>query len=634
MANIYGIGISALNAAQYGLLTTEHNIANASTPGYNRQQIVQSSAVPQLTGAGFIGHGATVSTVKRIFNDYLNTQLLQQQSQSSNLNTYYAQIQQINNVIADPVAGLQPAIQSFFNSVNTLANAPSSQPARQAMLSSAQTLSARFQSMHQLVSDLNTSVNGQITTSVTNINSYAQQIASLNHSISIATAATNQPPNDLLDQRDQLVSQLNQEIQTTVIKQTDGTYNVFIGNGQGLVVGEQASTLKTQQSVTDPTKLDIAYSTSGGTSTIQQSSLQGGNLGALLTFRDQTLSQTQNTLGMVAVGLASTFNDQHSLGQDLTGAMGGAFFNVATPVVNSYSTNTGTAVVSAAISDVTALTGSDYTLSYDGTNYTLTRASDNTTTVSATLPVTVDGFTISTTVAPNVGDRFLIRPTANGGRDFTVAITDTSKIAAALPVRSTAALTNLGSGTIGLPSVNTPPPANANLQDTVTITFNNPATTFNVVDTTTATTLASNVAYTAGQNISYNGWTTQLNGTPSANDVFTVSTNTNGSADGNNALALAGLQTKNLLLGGTASYEGAYGQLVSSIGTKTGELKVTSQAQTNMVNQTIQAQQSISGVNLDEEAANLMRYQQAYQAAGKAIQVAGVMFDTVLNLQR
>jgi flagellar hook-associated protein 1 FlgK len=635
MADIFGIGVSALNTAQYGLLTTEHNIANASTPGYSRQQAVQSTNIPQLTGAGFIGQGVNVSTVKRIFNDFLNTQLLQQQAQSSMLNSYYSQIQQINNIIADPVAGIQPSIQSFFGAVNAVASAPASTPARQAMLSSAQTLTSRFQSLNQMLTDMNTSISGQLSTSVSTINSLAQQIAGLNHSISIVTAGTNQPPNDLMDQRDQLVSQLNQQIQTTVIKQSDGTYSVFIGNGQGLVIGDQASTLQTVASQTDPTKVDIAYTNPGGGYTrIQQSSLQGGSLGGLLNFRDQTLSQTQNTLGQLAIGLASTFNQQNQLGQDLSGAMGGSLFSVGSPVVSSNTANTGTAVVSATISSATALTGSDYRLAYDGSKYTLTRLTDNQVTTSATLPLTVDGINITTSATPNAGDSFLIRPTVNGAGTISVTMADPSKIAAAVPVRSLAALANTGSGTITAPSVNGPPPANANLQDTVTITFNNPATTFNVVDTTTATTLASNVAYTAGQSITYNGWTTQISGTPATNDVFTVSANTNGTSDGNNALLMAGLQTKMTLSNGTVSYEGLYGQLVSQVGTKTNELQVTSQAQTNMVTQTSQAQQAVSGVNLDEEAANLIRYQQAYQAASKAIQIASTLFDSVLSISK
>ena len=633
MADIFSIGVSALNAAKINLMTTEHNIANASTPGYSRQQAVQEANVPQPTGNGYLGQGVNIPTVKRAFSDYLNTQLLQQQAQSSQLSTYYTQIQQINNVIADSTSGLQTAIQGFFTSVNGVVNSPNSQPARQAMLSSGQTLVARFQTLNQQMIGMNTSVSNQLTSDVTSVNSYATQIAKLNHSIALAQAATNQVPNDLLDQRDYLVSQLNQKIQTTVVKQSDGAYNVFIGNGQGLVVGDKASTLQTVQSASDPTKLDIAYSGFNGTYTrIPQGSMQGGDIGGLLAFRDQTLSQAQNTLGQIAIGFASTFNVQQNLGQDLNGAMGSNLFNVASPVVNNNVNNTGTGAVTATISSATSLTGSDYTLVYDGTNYTLTRQTDGAQTVSATLPVTVDGLNIGITGTPNAGDQFLIRPTVNGAQNIAVTTTDTNKIAAASPVASTASLANTGSGTITAPSVSGPP-VNANLQDTVTITFNTPATTFNVVDTTTGTTLGTNVAYTAGQSITYNGWTAQISGTPGANDVFTVAANSNATTDGSNASLMADLQTKNTLQGGTVSYEATYGQLISQIGNKTNELQITSKAQANMVTQTTQAQQSVSGVNLDEEAANLIRYQQAYQAAGKALNIAGTLFNTILNMK-
>ena len=843
MADISSIGVTALNAAQAGLLTTEHNIANASTPGYNRQQIVQTANIPLATGSGFMGQGVNVSTVKRLYNDFINTQLLQQQAQSNQLNTYYNQIQQINNVIADPVAGLSPAIQNFFGAANGVANAPSSAAARQTMLSDAQALSGTFQSLNQLMVNLGTGLNSQITSSIGNINSYAQQIATLNQNIELASASSNgQPPNDLLDQRDQLVSQLNQEVKATVIKQSDGSYNVYIGNGQSLVVGNQSFALQTVPSLSDSSKTDIAYSSGNTLVRMPASAFQGGNLGGLLAFRDQTLTPSQNALGRVATGIATTFNTQHELGQDLYGAMGGTFFNVGAPVVTNNSNNTGSAKVSASISNASALTGSDYTLSYNSANanpYTLTRLSDNTVTTYATLPQTVDGITINTSVTPNSGDSFLIRPTANGAAGISVAISDPSRIAAAIPVTSNASLSNTGTGTISAASVvSTPyasitgsatttalvsgdltlngttvgastagtapgqtadsayaiaqainavttgsgvtatanvntvagtatagapnswsagiaansfsingvnvgaiaagtnavgtgvnvaaainaiatqtgvtatanaagaitltavvgrdisvaeaanyttlnpgstslnvdtgltaattnatltlnsssaagitiagatpgnaglsngttaatqqPPADPNLQQPVTITFNNPPDTFSIAGTGNG--LPATLAYTPGTPISYNGWTVQINGTPSANDVFTIRANNNATTDGNNALLLAGLQTQNTLINGTVTYAGAYAQLVGQIGTQTNQLQITSQAQTNMVNQTVQAQQSISGVNLDEEAANLIKYQQAYQAAGKAIQTANTMFSTVLNL--
>ncbi|MEQ1742039.1 MAG: flagellar hook-associated protein FlgK [Candidatus Nitrotoga sp.] len=631
---IFGSGVSALNAAQIGLSTTEHNIANANTPGFNRQEVMLGTRIPQATGAGFIGQGVDVSTVKRMYNEFLSNQVLQGQAQASQLETYYQQIGQIDNMLADSDAGLSPALQELFSAVNNVASSPDSPAARQVMLGSAQSLVSRFQSLNQRMSDINSSINGQIRSSVTTINSYAQQIASMNKNIVLAQATSNgQPPNDLLDQRDQLISQLNQETKATVVKQSDGSFNVFIGSGQSLVVGEQAMTLQAVQSLSDPSRIEVAYGSGASVIRLQQNSFQGGNLGGLIAFRSESLDVTQNALGRMAMVLADTFNQQHKFGQDLSGNMGGNFFTQPVPLVNTNTANTGTATISASIVSSSALTGSDYSLRFNGgTAYTLTRLSDNTVTAFAALPQTVDGLTITTTAGAIAGDSYTIRPTINGARDIAVAISDPSKIAASVPIRTNASLANIGSGRISGGTVNAILPVNANLQQPVSIVFDNPPTTFTVTGTGVPGSPVAGVAYSAGTDITYNGWTMQIAGAPAAGDTFTVASNTNATADNRNALLLASLQTKNTVAGGTASYQGAYAQLVSQVGNKTRELETTSSAQTSMVNQIIQTQQSVSGVNLDEEAANLMRYQRAYQAAGKAIQIAGTLFDTLLSL--
>ncbi|MBS0329128.1 MAG: flagellar hook-associated protein FlgK, partial [Proteobacteria bacterium] len=335
--------------------------------------------------------------------------------------------------------------------------------------------------------------------------------------------------------------------------------------------------------------------------------------------------------GRVAIGLASTVNAQHSLGQDLNGNLGGALFTLASPVVNASTGNTGSAVVTASISDAGALTTSDYRLQYDGSNYTLTRLSDNTATTfaPAALPQTVDGVTINVSTAPDPGDSFLIRPTVNGASGIGVAISDPALLAAAAPIRAAATSGNTGTGTIGAGSVNTPPPPNANLQQPVTITFTS-ATTYNVTGTGTGN--PTGLTYTPGATISYNGWSTSISGTPAAGDSFTVASNAGGVGDSRNALLLGDLQTSNTLGNGTTSYQGAYSQFVSEIGNKTRELEVTSSAASNLLSQATLSAQNESGVNLDEEAANLLRYQQAYQAAGKVMQIASQLFDVLLSI--
>jgi flagellar hook-associated protein 1 FlgK len=266
--------------------------------------------------------------------------------------------------------------------------------------------------------------------------------------------------------------------------------------------------------------------------------------------------------------------------------------------------------------------------------------SDNTVTnLGATLPQTVDGFTVNITAGAVAGDSFLIRPTADGARDIALMTNDPAKIAAAAPILASAALTNTGSATISSGTVNPPPPAipnpghpltDLNLQQPVSITFNNPPTSYNVIGTGTGNPV--NVPYTAGSDISYNGWTLQISGTPGAGDVFNVTTNANATGDNRNALLMAGLQAQNILANGTASVGGIYSQLVSDVGVQTHEMDVTSQAQNNMVAQTVASQQAVSGVNLDEEAANLLQYQRAYQASAKAMQIANTMFDSLLAI--
>lgn len=653
VSGVMGISVSALGAAQVGLQTTGHNIANANTPGYSRQEVQLGTRNPQYTGAGYLGQGVEVNTVKRAYSEFLNAQVLSEQSQAAMLGTYHTQIQQIDNVIADANAGISPAIQDFFGAVNNVSATPESQPARQALLNSAGSLAARFRSLSQRFTDVNTAVSSQIANSIAQVNSYAQQIAALNQNIVMQTAASGQPPNDLLDQRDQLVAKLNTEVKATVVRQNDGAYNVFVGNGQSLVVGSTGFTLALAQSPTDPSKQDVVYNNMNGTqSTLQQSSLQGGNLGGFLAFRDITLAQSQNALGRVAMGIAGMMNQQHQLGQDLNGELGGDFFVPPSPAVYSNTQNKGEGVVTASVvapADYAALTGSDYKLRFDGgSSYTLIRLSDNKQTVFPSgLPETpVDGLSLSTTAGAIPGDTYLIRPTVNGARDIAVGVADPAKIAAALPIRASAALSNKGeakisSGTVN-PSPTNPDPAHpttdVNLKNPVTIRFGS-ANTFDVFDAKTGTGLATGVPYRDGGDISFSGWTAQITGIPAAGDEFMVGANTNATADGRNALIMAELQTRNTLgapEGGlpTTTFQGAYAQWVSDVGNKTRELQVTSTAQASMAEQSVATQQSYAGVNLDEEAANLMRYQRAYQAAGKAMQISNTLFDTVLELGR
>lgn len=642
--NILSIGQSALAAAQAGLSTTGHNIANAATPGYSRQTVVQNASTPQNFGYGFLGQGTEIATVKRIYSDFLGSQVRSTQTAKSGLDSYYAQLTQIDNMLADSSSGLSPVLQDFFKGVQDLAANPSSVPSRQAALSSAETLAARFQGLAGRFSELHEGVNSQISSSVGAINSYAKQIAQLNDAIEKTQSAANgNPPNDLLDQRDQLLMDLGKEIKTTVVKQDGGSYSVFIGSGQPLVVGVQTFALQTAASPTDPRRTEVAYATNGNAVILGEQSLNGGKLGGILEFRSQSLDAAQNALGRVAIGLASSFNAQHQLGQDLNGKLGGEFFTAATPRVIANSANTGNADISASISDARALTTSDYRLQYDGTDYKITRLTDGQSKTFSTLPQTIDGvaFSLKSGTAAAAGDDFLIRPTVNGAADFDVAIRDTSLIAAAAPIRTTAASTNTGSGKISAGSVDaayltTPPTTFTYSAGTPDVLNVSPATSVTVTSGGTSTVYSpgQSVVYTAGATVSFEGISFTLSGAPADTDKFTIDPNTGGTGDNRNALLLGALQTSNTLAGGTTNFQGAFAQLVSSVGNKTRELEVTSSAEGKLLEDAVRTQQAESGVNLDEEATNLLRYQQAYQAAGKVMQTASQMFDVLLSLGR
>jgi len=629
MSSMFDIGLTGLNAAQRNLSTTSHNISNAATPGYHRQRVELQNAYPLSTGDGFIGTGVDVQTVTRIYSEFLESQVSAAQSRLAYLESYRDQIAQIDNLLADPNSGLSPAIEEFFAGVQQVAVDPDSPVAREAMLSGAGTIVARLRALETRLTEMFEAANNQIRGLVTSVNSLAQKIAGLNQNILEAEAVGGaHAANDLRDQRDAVISELNKLTGASTVRQADGTINVLISNGQNLVIGSQALTLSTVASATDPKRLEIGYNT-GGTLAIITANLTAGQLGAALAFQRDGVDATLNALGRVAGALALTFNQQHRLGQDLNGAIGGDFFTNPVPEVLARATNAGNGVLSASLVDASALTTSDYRVSYNAGNYTVTRLADSTSSVFASLPQTVDGVLITlASGAPVDGDTFLVQPTRSIARNIGVALTDGAQIAAAAPIRSAAALANTGSATVSAGAVVGPPPINANLLQPVTITFTS-ATTFDVNGTGTGNPLA--VAYTPGAPISFNGWTTSISGAPRAGDVFTITQNAGGVSDNRNAALLAGLQTAKTIAGATATYQSAYSQSVASIGSKTRQAQVAGAAQQTLVQQTEAAQQSLSGVNLDEEAANLIRYQQMYQASAKLIEIASTLFDSVLN---
>lgn len=671
MSSIFGIGVSALQNAQYGLMTTGHNITNVNTDGYNRQRVIINTNIAVLTGSGYIGQGANVSSVERMYSSFLGAQVNQAQTTASSLEAFASQLAQINNMLADPNSGLSPAMLDFFKGVQQVAADPNAVAGRQALLSSAQAMVARFQGIEGRLSELYEGVNSQLQGYIGSINSYAQQIAKLNEQIINAQAATNQPPNDLYDQRDQLVSELNKLIGVNTSMNTDGSYNVYIGNGQQLVTRTQVSALVAVPTSKDPGRMTIGLSTATGSQEMPESLISGGSISGLLAFRSQFLDRSANELGRIGASMALTFNAQHALGQDLLGNIAGDatfvsnFFTLSGPKVigNALNPPSAASVTASFISPppnngnfYTDLTNSDYQLAYDGTNYTLTRISDNVSwsgasvaalnTAVATSVQGSQGFTVAVGGgAPAAGSSYLIQPTREVARNLgvnSVIAADVRQIAAAAPIRAQAGNANTGSATITPGSVSTGYTAPA-VGSPVTLTYNGgnlsgfPATAA-VSVTSNGTTVnypapVASIPYTNGATVTFSGMSVQISGTPKNGDTFNIARNSNGVSDNRNALLLGKLQTQSTMAGGKSTYQGAYSQLVSDAGNKGREVQVTRDAQKALLLQAKTASDSLSGVNLDEEAANLLRYQQAYQAGAKMIDIGSKLLDTILAIR-
>lgn len=652
MAGILDIGKSGLFAAQVGLETTGHNIANANVAGYSRQVVLQSAAKAHDMGNGFVGGGTEISEIKRFSDPFLNSQVRTAQASTSALNTYYSQISQIDNLLADTTSGVSPALQDFFQGVQDVSTYPNSSASRQSLLSTAESLASRFQGVNARLQEVREGVNSQIASNVTVINSYARQIAELNDQIGSSSNNPKHLPNDLLDARDQVIAELNKHVKTTVVAGDKNSVTVSIGTGQPLVVGKKAFEMVLTNSPTDAARFEVGYVYRNKLMVLDESTFSGGELGGLFEFRANTLDRAQNSLGRMAIGMAISFNAQHQLGVDQSGAPGAAFFKVGAAEItkNSNNNESTTAGVAAVVTDPTKLTQSDYLVSYDGTDYSVKRMPNgNPSVITPPAALSFEGIEFSITAGTiAAGDSFMVRPTINGAAQFAVLLSERGQIAASSPLLSEAGAQNTGSGKIGEAAYGTGYVAADQLAAPVALTFSKDgggALQFSAPVPVTVTVGGVATDYAAGAAIPYaaasgasvdigNAVTVALSGTPDVGDVFTISRTATGADDNRNMRALGALQTQGIFNGGNTTLQATYAELVSFVGNKTREVQVSGKASDALLVQARNAQQEVSGVNLDEEATNLIRYQQAYQAAGKVMQIASQMFDTLIALGR
>jgi flagellar hook-associated protein 1 FlgK len=685
--DLLGISVSGALASQRALATTGHNIANANTEGYSVQRVELGARKPQIAGNGAIGTGVNVITVRRMFDDFVNVEVQENTATSKALETNFNYTSQVDNLLADPNVGLAPSLQTFFSAVNGVADDPQSTSARQVLISEADTLSDRFAYLDDRLSTLRRGVNKDLKNIVVELNDLANGLARVNDTIVKAREIGGNSPNDLLDQRDHLVTQISNLVSVRTAEQEDGRMNLFVGNGQALVVGSNAAQLEVEGSRFDPDEVEIVFK-GGSSESIVTQFLTGGKLGGILDFQNTILDSTQNELGRIAIGMAQTFNAQHRLGMDLNSRLGNDFFTDASalsPKVLPHFSNKGDTLLNVGITNIDNLTTSDYSLMYNAGQYKLVRLSDDKLVGSWTsIPIDVkeEGFHISLQGGGPIqdGDKFIIRPTRAGAENFKTVIDDVKRVAAANPLRTEAAITNLGTGEI----------SQAEILDSDNPIFNrennklNPPfilkfideTHFEVLDNqgkpfefkTAAVPEPPSIGFdeegkpvaqaqrkdpelpSVSSILEYNpkmgtdvfptpggddfGFRLRLSGNPKAGDSFRVEFNTDGIGDNANAVKLAALQDVPVLANGTTDYAEAYAQLISRVGSKTNELDVNGKAQQLLLSQAVERRESISGVNLDEEAANLVKYQNLYQANAQVMSVANKLIETLINAFR
>ncbi|NLP60955.1 flagellar hook-associated protein FlgK [Paraburkholderia sacchari] len=674
MSNIFSIGLSGLQAAQVGIATAGENISNSSTTGYNVETAVYQEAAGQYTGSGYLGGGVTTATVQRAYSQYLTSALNNAQSSNSALTASYTLATQLSNLVGSPTSGIATSITTFFSGLQNVSNSPASTATRQTALSDAQSLADQINAAGQQYDAMRQSVNTQLSNAVTQINTYTQQIAQLNTQISMASSS-GQPPNQLLDQRDLAVSKLSQLVGVQVVQNSSG-YSVFLGNGQPLVVSGQNYNLTTQRSNANPAEMTVAWQGLPGSTAqaqpLSSAALQGGTVGGLVSFMQNTLDPAQAQLGAIATSFAAQVNQQNALGLTLGGAPGGALFTAGGPVVTANLGNnpSSTGTVSATLTNAANPPTDNYTLSYSsaaGGTWTLTDTTTNTVLGTTTTQPSQSnpfapagsGLSITSTGTMNDGDAFSIQPTAGALDSFAVATSDPSAIAAASPVLVTAGGTNTGTAAVTQGTVSAGyAVASPGLQlsyaasgsgsstgtlsgfpvgSTVSVTVPGSSTPTPYAITSSSTTIPYDSS--TGATISISGDTSgtannvsfSMTGAPANGDTFTIAPNTSAAQDGRNALALANL-TSGTVFAGSQTLTNAYSNYVNTIGNTASQLKASSTSQQSLVTQLTSQQQSVQGVNLDEEAAKLLQFQQLYQANSKVIQTAASLFQTLLGI--
>lgn len=664
MADLLSIGLSGLSANQNAINTTGHNISNANVEGYSRQEVIRSTQNPNFVGTGYQGNGVITTDIQRVSNQFLTNQLRVDSSAFKETETYLSQMTQLNSLLANEQASLGNGIQQFFGALQSAANDPSSMSTRQLVLSSAQTLQGRFNSIDERLQSQRGDANKLVVSTTDEINRIAAGIAKMNQRITQATGTgAGHSPNDLLDQRDQLVLKLSEYVSVNTIEQEGNSINVMIGKGQALVTGAVSATLSVEKNKSEPGKLVIGIDGADVTN-----SLSGGSLSGLIRANNEVIDDALKTIGKIALGITESMNRQQGLGLDLDGQTGTAIFSdINSPnlqnlraIASANNSTLSTGVINVSVTDSGQLTGDDYVLDFVGPNpndYSVSRSSTGEvlatgsfTSVPSSISLS-EGVDITLTEGEfNKGDRVLIQPARGAAELFNVQMKRPEELAFAQGIRTDTALGNNGTGGLSpgevIATADDVPNLLTKMKQPLIVRFTSD-TTYEVLDNkdpanpVALTPPITNRTFVPGKSnpifstdptdSSYRGYQVGITGLPKSGDEFTVGFNANGVGDNRNALAMIDLQTKATLDGGSKSFSQSYNNLLQGIGGLTSQAQIDQDAAQAVLQQSITARDSESGVNLDEEAAKLIQLEQSYNASARIITTARQIFDTLFQ---
>lgn len=687
MADLLNIGLSGLSAAKTNLSVVGHNITNVNTPGYSRQDTIQATHPPQFSGSGYIGSGTTLVDIRRTYSEFLTTQLRSATSLNTDVKAYKSQIDQLDSLLAGTTTGITPAMKSFFSAMQTAAEDPANIPARQLVLAESEGLARRFNNIYDNINSQNEFINKQMVVTGEQINRLAKSIGAYNEAIA-KTGSGGHPPNDLLDARDEAIRELSTYIGVNVVVQDNQSMNIFIGSGQPLVVGSTVNSIEVVQGRSDPMRFDVNF-VSGNSRQNVTTMLTGGEMGGLIRYREEVLDPTLNAMGRLALSVSDEINRQLGQGLDLKGNVGAELFRDINDSalmglrVRPYGDNLSNVAGELRIDNTQLLTASDYRLVFDGTNYQAFRVSDG-----AQMAVNVDnsnppqvaiklfdqanpprdqGFTLTLDGTPQSGDEFMLQPTRRGANDIANALDQADQLAFAAPLRSEANLQNKGTGTIGQPTVESIPGGDKlNLDlisklESVQLTYDaaNEQLSFSSslpagytatispspltgIESGKNNELSYQITVSDGANSQTYTISQSFSGRPENGDSFSVNFNKNGVSDNRNALMLADLQSKQVVgvdanishISSGMSFTDDYGNTIERVGTLTAQARQDEVATGAVLKQATDNRDSLSGVNLDEEAAKLIQFEQYYNASAQIIQVARSLFDTLISTFR